>query len=655
MLRTPTGMAAVFVALAAFASPSTAGEHAGAWWQPHLERREQRLVVRFRSAAAARRAGFSICRLRGGKRWSVSSRWDDLNRKDRKMRDVLAEHGYRGTWYLNEPRERFDGEFARELLSGGNSIGCHSMTHPFLPMLCRNRIFWEVAAVRARWEAATDTTICSFAFPFLAHRNDIEGDALHRDMADMLRRAGYYHVPLGWFDGRVETGFVVSPLLPPDGKPIEERARSYLEDPDRRRSQPHISFSMHVWYDTPEGWARFEEQLDRYGRRPDWWYCNQSQYAAYTYQQRHTELQVLDRNGDRVTVRLLRPVLRELNDPVPLTIAVEGVNAEQVTAAESPHARSEVNPGPKVHEALIDLYHEQNQRLPTKIGLIRNPDNRSEVAEDDSTDEFPDLQALLSAAEDELVLTVRNSGRTLRDVRVTFRLPPAYAPGLMRRKAGRIENREQINLPLRLEKRSYKYRAGVPFFVAQLNFTRGDRPGRLHLTCRGKVRPRDPSFPQGGFSVLGPISPGDFDLTALLRALDRGGNVGDPSSIGAETDAKWRAESQRALATLDPEVVETSGGWRNQQGEQFYVLRSNVYSHRAGPVRLLHDSSVSAARLNGENVLEQALLRSGRNELVVIARLSGRSFHMTNAGSMLRLTRPGESERLAGLRYGRGD
>jgi len=643
MFKRPAVVVTVLFAFAALAPPVRAAE-ADTPWQPRLGRREQQVTVRFSSTAAASGATFSLCRLHGGKKWAVSSRWDDLNRKDAKMRDVLAEHDYRGTWYLNEPRENFDGRFARKLLTGGNSIGCHSMTHPYLPMLNRNRIFWELAAVRAQWEAAADTTICSFAFPFLAYRNHIEGEAQQLDMADMLSRAGYYHVPLERFAQWVKTGFVVSPLLPPDGQPIEERAEHYLGDPERRQSRPHMSFSMHVWYDTPEAWERFEQQLDRYGRRADWWYCNQSEYAAYTYQQRHTDLRVAERAGERVTLVLLRPVLRDLNDPVPLTIRVEGIVPQQVVGAESPHARTVMHARREGPGVLIDLHHDSDDRLPTKVGLIRNPDNRAEPSDGDSAGEFPGLQALLSVAGDRLKLSIRNAGPPLRDAHATFRLPPAYVPGLVRRDIATIEGSTEEVLQLRRERAGYKYRAGAPFFVAQLDFARGGQPGRLHLTCRGAAPPRDPSFPQGGFLMLGPIPAGDFSLPDVSRAAMQGNLAG----FRAGEDLEWQPESREALTTLDPEVVETSGAWRNKHGEQFYVLRSIVHSDQAGPATLLHDSSVEAAWLNGQDVLEAAALRPGSNELVVVARLSGRSFHMTNAGSMLRLTRPGESSRLTG-------
>src|SRR5687767_13237755 len=108
---------------------------------PYTEFDEQKITVRFRDERAAAAAALAILPLPGGADWAISSRWDDNIYTDLKMRDVLEQHGYRGTFYLNgrdtpyygptydlvEPKDA--ATIDRRLLAGGNSIGGHSWTH----------------------------------------------------------------------------------------------------------------------------------------------------------------------------------------------------------------------------------------------------------------------------------------------------------------------------------------------------------------------------------------------------------------------------------------------------------------------------------------------------------------------------------------------
>ncbi len=121
----------------------------------------QRVTVTFATDEAARRARVRVAPLLGDRAWAVTCRWDDKNEADLQMRDVMAAHGYRGDFYLNAPNRGLGADVARRLLEGGNRIGGHSMTHPYLPYVSRNRLFWDEAdamffdrsaAVRT-WEA----------------------------------------------------------------------------------------------------------------------------------------------------------------------------------------------------------------------------------------------------------------------------------------------------------------------------------------------------------------------------------------------------------------------------------------------------------------------------------------------------------------------
>jgi len=242
--------------------------------QAYVDFYEQRVEIAFRSAEAAQRAELAALPLFDGKEWAISSRWDDNNPDDVKMRDVLAKHGYKGTFYLNS-QETYSGPdsaaLEKALLKGDNTIGGHSWTHPFLTYCSRNAMFDQVGRVRVAREASSDSTICSYAFSFCDFANPVEGDVIRTDIAEVLFRAGYFHAANAVFIRDTESTMLVSHLLPADGMaPIDEPFAEFLADPEAKRTNPNISFDMHVWYKTPEQWASFEAELDRYGHKPDW-------------------------------------------------------------------------------------------------------------------------------------------------------------------------------------------------------------------------------------------------------------------------------------------------------------------------------------------------------------------------------------------------
>jgi len=610
---------------------------------------EQQVRLEFRDAQAARQAQAAIEPLLGGRTWSVSCRWDDNNPADLKMRDVMTARGYKGTFFLNGISDWFGGETGRQLLQGGHSIGGHSLTHPFLSRLNPNRQFREVLAPRMQWEAAADVPINAYSFSFCDFRGFPDGDEDQRNIAAALHRAGYFHIANGWFNYTVDTDFGLSPLLPADGAPIDDAAQGYLASDYQRGLHPHMSFSMHVWYDTPEKWAAFERQLDAYGRRPDWWYCNQSEYAAYRWQFRHSAVREAVARGSTLTLRLRRPVPAELNNAVPLTISFKGVAPDALVRASCDTADVELVRTPAGLGA-VNLGHDRARRLPEAIALVENLNNHPALSSRDSAAKFPGLAALLHLDGGRLQLDVQESGAPLRDVTLIYRLPVAWKEGIVRRQVGDITERFHDELSPTRADDDYRRVCGPAFYAVQVDFTRDGRPCRLHASCFVPAPARDPSFPQGGFSVLGPVPEASLDEGALAEAVRTGRLAqGIPGAPGLQ----WRPEVAEAHDTISAEAVATVGDW-SAVGDQasYYLLRSTVTCPEPHEAALLCEpASVHTAFLNGEPTASAPFhMREGENDLVVVVLVKGR-FSAQNTGCFLRLVRPGTSERLTDVRY----
>ena len=274
-----------------------------------LESHPQTIVVKMATSQSARLAKICPLPLYNGAEWAVTSRWDDNTWTNLKTRAVLLEHGHRGTFFLNDPERNFYGKdyglltdrsvsnLGGMLTSGGTTIGGHSLTHPMLSYQNRNRMFEEVLGCRIALEARFDTVVNAYAFSFCNYRSPVEGLVVQRDIATMLGRAGYLQIANHRFaeDGCWPWG--IAGLLPPDGRPIDGAFSGFLADEALRHTNPAITYSMHSWYDTPEEWSGFAADLDRYGGRPEWWYCNQNEYGAYRAQYRAAVRGVTETDG----------------------------------------------------------------------------------------------------------------------------------------------------------------------------------------------------------------------------------------------------------------------------------------------------------------------------------------------------------------------
>ncbi|MDQ8209327.1 hypothetical protein QEH52_17500 [Coraliomargarita sp. SDUM461003] len=94
----------------------------------------------------------SACPVYDNKEVAFTARWDDSHRNHYRMRKLMEKYGLKGTFFLNHKRGQ---SFDHEKIKGWDgAFGAHSMTHARLASeLSINRMFWEVAEIRAILEA----------------------------------------------------------------------------------------------------------------------------------------------------------------------------------------------------------------------------------------------------------------------------------------------------------------------------------------------------------------------------------------------------------------------------------------------------------------------------------------------------------------------
>ena len=612
----------------------------------------QEFQVVFRGEQAAK-ASVAMTPLYNDYAWAISSRWDDNNPAHLTMRDVLAKHDHHGTFYLNGlqsdwsklPPSLNSDTFGRKLIKDGNSIGGHSLTHPWLTTCNRNRMFEEVAGVRVQWEAAVDMPVLSYAFPFCNFWNQIERYAVQADIARILQRAGFYGVASEPPFELLSTDMILSPIMPSDGQEIDWFAEAALASPGFQQRHPSLSYSMHTWYRTPEAWAKFEKDLDRYAHRPDWWYCNQNEYAAYRYQFQHSRLVTSVLQGRILKCRLERPMLLDLDDAVPLTLRLTGVKPEDIESVQC--ATAECVPSDRKTGAYVwSLKHDRNQALPAKIGLApANVENRAELTDRDEDPKFAGVRALLHFHGGTLRLALENqAAEALTDLRITYRLPLAWNEGIVRQQVADLpakSRREEAITPT-LAHADYKYTSGTAFFVVQLDFRQGGAPRRLHAVCLCKPPAVDHSYPASGFLKMGPFATKLVDIAKLGHDLQAGKIQTQPWVMADDSRLAWMAHDPRD-STTDVEFVAMRAAWRDPEA---WLLQTDIVSDKAQNVEfLMVTDRALAAYLNNESVKgrRELHLRQGANRLWVV-------FPGCDA-AFARLTRPGTAQRVMDVRF----
>jgi len=637
---------------------------------PQLQKRRQRfermaetypqtVTVTCRSEDAAHRARLEPLPLLGGAAWAITSRWDDNNTADLKMRQVLLSHGHRGTFFLNNPARGFHGDpygllgdhaksdVGKLLVGDGITVGGHSLTHPMLSYQNRNRMFREVLGVRVALESDYDTLVNAYAFSFCNYRNAVDTPEGQRDIAVLLGRAGYLQVANHRFAADASWPLGVTALLPADGRTIDQAFTRFLDDAYRQAENPGITFSMHTWYRTPEAWATFESELERYGPRPEWWHCNHNQYGAYRAQYGRAKQGRTETDGRQVRVTFQRPALVDLNDPVPLSFTVREVTSVEIESIKAGDAPVQRMPDHD-NAARFDLGHARDQQLPVRIDRV-SADGEARIA----SREFPGLSAALACTESTVRLEVVNSGPdSVEQLRVLYRLPLLAEPGVVIRDRITLEAGQSWDDVLALGKTPAdpRYHAGVLYAVAQLDFVRAGAAGRLYVEAHREAQREVPSYPWRGFSVLGPIPSADIDLAELdADAVRQRGSI-----TAADESLCFRTTEDKVADALSVEVIPVRGCWNNHGLDPcVYLLASTVSSPVARKVRFARNAqTVPAIWMNGERVGDAAELMEGQNELLLayLPPVKAR-FSPEHAGPMFRIAEPSTGQRLTDIAY----
>lgn len=627
---------------------------------------EQSIEVRFRSPEDAAAARFSIAPLPGGAEWAVSGRWDDNIPGNAEANRRMADRGIHPTFYLNSnqiwhQRGSDYAPEARTLLEFGAGIGGHGLTHPYLAGTSTGRAFYEALAVRIEWESLLDAAVSSYAFSFISYRNRIDGADSQADIYRALDRAGYNHLAIfKHADDLLPSDFEVTPILPPENQPLEDFARAidWLSGSEEVRER-HASFSnsMHAWYGTPAlefGWEELDRRIDLLADRPGTWYANHTAIGGYRFQARHASIEDARADGGAAFLRLRRPSLVDANDPAPLSIRVDGVDADAIVAVlvdgiavDAPAAGAPAfldipRPGDAMPGRVLHYPSLGTMAIPGPAPLPKHLDG---------------MHALLEKIDSALSIIVRNdTDEALEGITIRWRVPirhQAPPPTAVPFALGPGEE-FSIEQPLVLRTARELDAHGLQYYAAQVDARLGGERIRIHATD-ARILDWPQSLPDGRFAALGPIPREDLDWPSLRAAFDGASVLPREWTSPRGIAFRWR-ESPRdgniPSHALSPEILRTTGDWYKLWCDA-YVLATEIHSHGPREARLLYYEEDSPfVLLNGLPVEDGRLrLRSGWNLLVIPHFFEVPDGDPRHVGCFIRLVDPSSGERLRDIRY----
>lgn len=425
------------------------------------------------------------------RKWAFSARWDDNQPNSLNMREHMAKFGLKGTFYLNKTDDqgRYGRDFALRLMQDGFSIGGHTQGHPKLPEVAPNVAFWEIMANRIEREAQIDGPMNSFAFPFGQYKSDANPLAFEATTL-ALQRSGYHHSVYLDFarknpflaEGEFSTVLQVVPGdRVVDADTFRERLNKVFQfEQAYAQSSRCISLGVHAWQPAEE-LDKLDTLLAELGGKPDWWYCNQNEYAAYHRQVRSARLEPIPGDQDPRVRRFVlhRPEPAELGDNVPLTWVIRG-NAVESCAVDGQTVAVRHADG----RCVVNLPHSQGHGVPVRVDHVEISADSGQFA---TPAEFPGIAVRLEPHPDQgrIALSLTTSAdNPLGNVRVTFRLPMQYREGVLAADLGDIPAAAariaQATLPPVREDPAWSQ--GAAYWVAEVDFVSPQGPGRIFVT-----------------------------------------------------------------------------------------------------------------------------------------------------------------------------
>lgn len=561
----------------------------------------QTVKLRYATEAEAEKAELRPMALPNWYRIAFSGRWDDNALNHYRTHAAMTDHRIKGTFYLTDPgrNKKVGAEFCRKLLEKGCSLGIHTLSHPFLPTLNPNEQFYEIMHLRAIREADSDSMFSTMVYPYCRFGSNFEPEII-LDLGRAMRNTGVIGAPTVRYNkqekafGYPEETLAESYLLRPgdrDPNPetFHKQLSSALNNGKALEQNPCISISMHSWH-TEEGLNTLRKLLREVADCPDWWYCNQNEYAAYRFEFHQTKVtKKVEGKEALFTIERFEPATLGA-DPA-LWFSLAGAKPQAVEGAVLKVAAGRM---------ALELPHDAAYRLPETISLLKK---------DGTFDKFPYLTGSMEKTGETIAVKLVNKGDVpMTRLTLTLRCGAAYTPDVQVRKPVELAPGKSIETKFQLGtmRSELRYRLGKPYFVVEADFLRDGKACRAFLPLRLEA---DSSLRCIGTTArtFGPV-PENFDLSKISLP---GSAVSLPELTAG--DRVKSAENAIAFRRED----------KNSQVPAYKVV-SVVEFEPVAAGEILFRGDVAELWVNGEKAVKNKSgwlipVREGKNRVVAVS------------------------------------
>ena len=515
---------------------------------------QQKFTLSFPSEQDAQKAELKAKPLPADYKLAYSSRWDDSEPKHLDTHEVMVRNNIKGTFFLGDLNWlngvlNKDPDYIKKLMEGGNSIGLHTLTHPFLTAKNPYEQFREYMRDRIELEVKSQSPVNSQVLPFCNWWAPEPFIPLSIGWA--MRATGVISSPDVMYPNRenelgypaksfAQSRFVAPGDRNPDLAKFNREMKWALGNEKALAIQPSVSMAMHSWH-TPEGLINLDCAYAMVANNPEWWYCNQNEYGAYRYETQNTSIaKKVDGKNAEFTVTRMEPF--ELGASVPLWFSVNGAKAVSANGA-------------KLVNGSVELPHADGRKLPDVYASV-DKNGKSRI---------PFVSLVFTHLEEKVWKAELKTldGKPVEQLAFSFRFPSQWSKEVIRKDLG-SQNSVSVTVAQDTKKNDFYYRYGKPYYALQADFMRDGKRYRLYADIREDeeknlpatasaaaqvyICPENPDL--SGISMPG-ADPANFNLVAgkLRKVGDVGTGVVHP---GMFAGPEWKGKQALMIVEFKP-------------------------------------------------------------------------------------------------------
>lgn len=214
----------------------------------------------------------------GGRPGTLTLSYDDGTVHDRRLVEILDRHGIRGAFHLNSGLLDTEGYLRSAEVADlfrNHEVSAHTVTHPHLPDLPRDRVASEILEDRRALEGLVGYPVRGLSYPFGGHDARVRAmlPSLGIEYARTVERRDGFETP---------SDFLAWGPTCHHGDGLLERAEAFLAR--ERGWHRHV---LYVWGHSYEfaqdgTWDLVEAFCRRVGGREDVWYATNIEIVDYT-------------------------------------------------------------------------------------------------------------------------------------------------------------------------------------------------------------------------------------------------------------------------------------------------------------------------------------------------------------------------------------